>query len=93
MGRNHGDKAGGLSVGSVAIASGKRLLLPGDTIIPNNLTMPCHGKRVMHRVWASFHARLAFTLAAFNVLVQGHDFQPYASGFVPVSMAEFSQSV
>jgi hypothetical protein len=24
----------------VAIASGKRLLLPGDTITPNNLTMP-----------------------------------------------------
>ena len=31
---------GGLSIGSVAIASGKRLLLPGDTLIPNNLTMP-----------------------------------------------------
>jgi len=29
-----------LSVGSVAIASGKCLLLPGDHIIPNNLTMP-----------------------------------------------------
>jgi hypothetical protein len=57
------------------------------------LTMVCHGKRVMHRMWASFHARLAFTLAAFNVLVQWHGFQPYASGFVPVSMAEFSQSV
>ena len=41
LGRNHGDKAGGLSVGSVAIASRKCLLLPGDTIIPNNLTMPC----------------------------------------------------
>ena len=31
---------GSLSIGSVAIASGKRLLLPGDTLIPNNLTMP-----------------------------------------------------
>jgi hypothetical protein len=34
------------------------------------LTVVCHLKRVMHRVWASFHARLAFTMAALNVLVQ-----------------------
>jgi len=54
------------------------------------LTVVCHCKRVMHRVWAYFQARLAFTMAAFNVLVQWHGFQPYASGFVPLSMAEFS---
>jgi len=54
------------------------------------LTVVCHFKRVMHRVWAYFHARLAFTMAAFNVLVQWQGFQPYASGFVPLSMAEFS---
>ena len=54
------------------------------------LTLVCHFKKVMHRVWASFHARLAFTMAAFDVLVQWHGFQPYASGFVPLSMAEFS---
>jgi len=54
------------------------------------LTLVCHCKRVMHRVWTYFHARLAFTMAAFNVLVQWHGFQPYASGFVPLSMAEFS---
>jgi len=53
------------------------------------LTVVCHFKKVMHRVWASFHARLAFTMAAVNVLVQWHGFQPYASGFVPLSMAEF----
>jgi hypothetical protein len=35
------DKAGRLNGGSVTIASGKYLLLPGDTIIPNNLTMAC----------------------------------------------------
>jgi hypothetical protein len=45
---------------------------------------------VMHRGWAYFQARLAFTMAAFNVLVQWHDFQPNASGFVPLSIAEFS---
>jgi hypothetical protein len=37
---NHGDTAGRLKGGSVAITSGKYLLLPGDHIIPNNLTMP-----------------------------------------------------
>jgi hypothetical protein len=54
------------------------------------LTLVCHCKRVMHRVWAYFQARLAFTMAAFNVLVQWHGVQPTASGFVPLSMAEFS---
>jgi hypothetical protein len=54
------------------------------------LTLVCHFKKVMHRVWASFHARLAFTMAAFNVLVQWHGFQPHTSGFVPLSIAEFS---
>ncbi|HSX77668.1 MAG TPA: hypothetical protein VLQ80_03730 [Candidatus Saccharimonadia bacterium] len=45
---------------------------------------------MMHRGWAYFQARLAFTMAAFNVLVQWHGFQPHASGFVPLSIAEFS---
>jgi hypothetical protein len=57
---------------------------------PCNLVSQCHVKKVMHRVWTYFHARLAFTMAAFNVLVQWHGFQPNASGFVPLSMAEFS---
>jgi hypothetical protein len=54
------------------------------------LTLVCHLKKVMHRGWAYFQARLAFTMAAFNVLVQWHGLQPYASGFVPLSIAEFS---
>jgi hypothetical protein len=54
------------------------------------LTLVCHFKKVMHRVWTYVHARLACTMAAFNVLVQWQGFQPYASGFVPLSMAEFS---
>jgi hypothetical protein len=53
------------------------------------LTGVCHFKKVMHRVWEYFQARLAFTMAAFNVLVQWYGFQPNASGFVPLSMAEF----
>ena len=54
------------------------------------LTLVCHFKKVMHRVWEYFQARLAFTMAAFNVLVQWHGFQPSVSGFVPLSIAEFS---
>ena len=54
------------------------------------LTLVCHLKKVMHRGWAYFQARLAFTMAAFNVLVQWHGLRPYASGFVPLSIAEFS---
>jgi len=53
------------------------------------LTVVCHFKRGMHRVWEYFQARLAFTMAVFNVLVQWHGFQPHASGFVPLSIAEF----
>ena len=54
------------------------------------LTLVCHLKKVMHRGWAYFQARLAFTMAVFNVLVQWHGFQPSASGVVPLSMAELS---
>jgi len=53
-------------------------------------TLVRHFKKVMHRVWASFPARLAFTMAAFHVLVQWQGFRPKASGFVPLSMAELS---
>jgi len=52
------------------------------------LTVVCHGKKVMHRVWAYCHARLAVTMAACHVLVQWHGFRPTASGFVPLSVAE-----
>src|SRR5437867_8683289 len=64
-----------------------RLLV--ETVL-SMLTLVCHFKRVMHRVWAYFQARLAFTMAAFNVLVQWHGLRPNASGFVPLSIAEFS---
>src|SRR6266704_2398969 len=54
------------------------------------LTLVCHFKKVMHRGWTYFHARLAFTMAAFNLLVQWHGLQPNAAGFIPLSIAEFS---
>src|SRR3989454_1089983 len=64
-----------------------RLLV--ETVL-SMLTLGCHFKKGMDRGWVYFQARLAFTMAAFNVLVQWHGFQPHASGFVPLSMAEFS---
>jgi len=64
-----------------------RLLV--ETVL-SMLTLVCYFKKVMHRAWTYFHARLAFTMAAFNLLVQWHGFQPNASGFVPLSIAEFS---
>jgi len=54
------------------------------------LTLVNHAKKMMHRVWDYFEARLAFTLAAFNVLVQWDGLPVTAGGFVPLSIAEFS---
>jgi len=54
------------------------------------LTLVCHVKKVMHRGWAYLQACLACTMAAFNVLVQWHSLRPHTSGFVPLSIAEFS---
>jgi citrate synthase len=34
------------------------------------LTTVCHSKKMGHRVWASFHARVAWTMAAFNLLAR-----------------------
>ena len=54
------------------------------------LTLVSHFKKVMHRVWAYFQARLAFTLAAFNVLAQWYGLSADDNGFVSLSIAEFS---
>jgi hypothetical protein len=54
------------------------------------LTGVCHLKKVLHRRWAYFRARLAFTLAAFNVLVQWHGLAPDPQGLIRLSIAEFS---
>jgi hypothetical protein len=54
------------------------------------LTGVCHLKKVLHRRWAAFQARLAFTLAAFNLLVQWHGLVPDAQGLIRLSLAEFS---
>ncbi len=54
------------------------------------LTTICHFKKVRHRTWSQFLARLAFTMAMFNVLVQWDGLQPDESGFIHLSIARFS---
>ncbi len=54
------------------------------------LTTVCHFKKVGHRCWDYFKSRVAYTMALFNILVQWHGFQPDESGFVKLSVAEFS---
>jgi len=54
------------------------------------LTVVSHSTKVMQRVWEYFQARLAFTMAACNVLVQWYGLPPDAQGFVPLSIAECS---
>ena len=54
------------------------------------LTLVCHFKKVMHRAWDYFRARLGFTMAAFNFLAQWDGLKPDENGFVHLSIAEFS---
>jgi hypothetical protein len=54
------------------------------------LTRVCHFKKVGHRVWKYFQARLGYTMAAFNVLVQWFGLPADEHGFVHLSIAQFS---
>jgi hypothetical protein len=54
------------------------------------LTLVCHFKKVMHRVWAYFKSRLAYTMAMFNLLVQWDRIQTDDNGCVHFSLAPFS---
>jgi hypothetical protein len=54
------------------------------------LTLVCHFKKVMHRVWTYFKSRVGYTMALFNLLVHWHGLQPDDDGFVRLSIAEFS---
>ncbi len=50
----------------------------------------CHLKCMAHRVWTYFQARLAYTMAAFNLLAQWRGLQPDLHGRVHLSIANFS---
>jgi hypothetical protein len=53
------------------------------------LTTVFHSKKVGHRVWAYFRARVAWTMAAFNLLAQwGMEVDDH--DMVRLSIAEFS---
>jgi len=54
------------------------------------LTYVCDFKRSRHKVWDYFETKVGFTMALFNILVQWYGFQTDESGFVPLSIAEFS---
>lgn len=54
------------------------------------LTTICRFKKVFHRTWEQFQARLAFTMATFNILSQWDGLRPDENGFVPLSIAQFS---
>ncbi len=50
----------------------------------------CHIKHMAHRVWTYLQARLAFCMAAFNILAQWHGLHPDEFGRVHLSIADFS---
>jgi len=54
------------------------------------LTTLSHLKKVSHRVSAYVQARLAFTMAVFNLLAQWYGLPAEEDGFVPLSIAQFS---
>jgi hypothetical protein len=53
------------------------------------LTTVFHGKKVRQRVWDYFHARVAWTMAAFHLLAQG-GLEVDDHNFIHLSIAEFS---
>jgi hypothetical protein len=54
------------------------------------LTVVCAFKRMRHRLWSYFRAHLAWTLAAFNLLVDWHGLCPDDQGRIHLSIAPFS---
>ncbi len=54
------------------------------------LTSVCHFKHISHRTWPQFLARLAFTMAMFNILVQWDGLLPDEDGHIHLSIAQFS---
>ena len=54
------------------------------------VTLVGHLTNVSHRIGTYVERRLGYTLALFNLLVQGHGLQPDENGSVPLSIPEFS---
>lgn len=56
----------------------------------STLSAGCHCRHLAHRTRDTLKARLAFTMAAFNLLVQWYSLQPVKLGFLHLSIADFS---
>ena len=60
------------------------------------MSLAWHTKTMRHRAWDGFEAHLAYTIAAFNILVhfnilvQWNGLQPDATGKVRLSIARFT---
>lgn len=54
------------------------------------LTTICHFKKLTHRTWSAVRARLAFTMAVFNILVQWDGLPVDQDGKIHLSIAQFS---
>lgn len=53
-------------------------------------TTVCHIKKLSHRTWKNLHARLAFTMALFNILVQWDGMPVNEDGTIHLSIAPFT---
>jgi hypothetical protein len=60
-----------------------------ETIL-SMLTVISNFKKVFHRTWTQFQARLAYTMAGFNIFAAWDGLTPDENGFVPLSIAQFS---
>ena len=47
----------------------------------------CHYKKTTQRTWKYFLSKMAYTMAAFNILAQWNGLNPDENGFVPLSIA------
>ena len=54
------------------------------------LTTVCHFKKLSHRTWASLRARLAYTMALFNILVHWDGLSVDADQNIHLSIAQFT---
>jgi hypothetical protein len=54
------------------------------------LTTVCRLKRLAHRAWLYLRSRLAFAMAAYNLLVQWDGLTPDQHGFIELHLARFS---
>ena len=71
----------------------KRGTWNGRMVVETVLSMlqgVCHLKKVSQRTWAGLGARLAYTMALFNILVLWDGFPVDADGNIHLSIAEFS---